>query len=48
MLAGPPPWAAEIWYLIPASRSVPSSLKAGFIDLLTLMGAGEEGESGKC
>lgn len=45
-LAGPPPWAAEIWYLIPASRSVPSSLKAGFIDLLTLMGAGRKENQG--
>ena len=48
LLIGLPPRAAEIWHLIPASRSVPSSLKAGFIDLLTLMGAGEEGEAGKC
>ena len=40
LLIGLPPRAAEIWHLIPASRSVPSSLKAGFMDLLPDGGRG--------
>lgn len=45
---GPSPHAPEMGHLIPAWRAVPSSLGAGFIDLFILMGAGREGEMGKC
>lgn len=38
LYTGPSPCAPEIGHLIPVWRVVPSSLRAGFIDLFILMG----------